>query len=167
MGYMGCGKSHVGKQLAELLNRPFLDTDTMIEEKSKRTISQIFEEKGEPEFRLLEKNIIKQVSRLQDHVISLGGGAVLDKENWKYISMSGITITLSCPPEVILSRLADKRDRPLLNDKQDQERLNRIKEMLDQRQPFYNRADIVIHFNHVIPVDAMAQMLLTYCGAAT
>jgi len=164
MGYMGCGKSHVGQQLAKFSHRQHLDTDKLIEKKAKMTIPQIFEQKGEKEFRAVEKEIVHQVALLQNHIISLGGGAVMDPENWETISNSGRTITLSYPPEIIMSRLSKKENRPLLNGTQDQTRLNRIKTMLEQRQPYYQRADLVLHFNQVISVDDIAKMLLTYCG---
>jgi shikimate kinase len=162
MGFMGCGKSKIGRILAQKLNWPFLDTDDCIVEDAGMTIPEILEQMGESRFRELEKKCIKKISQLNDHVISLGGGAILDPENWERISCSGITITLSYPPEILAARLEKKSDRPLLNETEGNARLIKIIELLEKRESYYRRADLILHLNKEVPADRVAETLIGY-----
>jgi shikimate kinase len=162
MGFMGTGKSRVGRLLAQKLKRPFLDTDACIAEETGISIPDIFAEQGEKQFRILEKTWVKRVSELESHVVSLGGGAIIDAENWNHIIHSGITVTLSYPIEIIAFRLSKKRDRPLLGETKGKERLKKIENLLEKRRPFYHRADLVLHLNHEVEAERIASTLYTF-----
>nr|HID57804.1 3-dehydroquinate synthase [Desulfobacterales bacterium] len=143
MGFMGSGKSRVGKILARKLGMRFIDTDEMVEEKAGKSISDIFTQDGEEAFRRLEHQCIVEASRSRYAVISLGGGAVTRPENWEVIRQ-GISLYLFASPETILERVRANDDRPLLSGLSDEGKLERIRSMLAYREKFYNMADIVI-----------------------
>jgi shikimate kinase len=159
---MGSGKSVVGKSLARKLNWPFVDTDGCIEESAGMPISEIFETKGEPFFRSMEKDWVKKTAQLTKHVVSLGGGAVMDEENWETIAESGITITLYYPPEILAKRLYTKKDRPMISKYEGEERVKRINDLLSIREHVYRRADLVFEMNVEIQVEAVASSLAEY-----
>lgn len=162
MGFMGCGKTKVGQILAERLKWKFLDTDDCIIKDAGMSIPELFDQRGEKHFRQLEKECIQNISRLTNHVIALGGGAILDPENWKRISESGITITLSYPPEILADRLEKKSDRPLLSQTQGKARLNQIASLMDKRKSHYQKADLIMHLNHEVPAKQVAETLAGY-----
>jgi shikimate kinase len=162
MGFMGCGKTKVGNLLAKKLGWSFLDSDDCIVRDAGLSIPEIFEQKGESYFRKLEKKCIKTISRLNGHVIALGGGAILDPENWEHISRSGMTVTLSYPPEILAARLEKKSDRPLLNETKGNARLIKIIDLLEKRESYYRRADLIIHLNKEVPADRVAETLIGY-----
>lgn len=141
VGFMGTGKSVVGKHLAKQLSMKFISTDNIIEEKQKQPINDIFSKSGEPYFREIEKGIIKEVSGLENVVIAAGGGAVLDEENMINLRKKGIIICLNATPEAIYERTKKYKTRPLLNVK---DPIAKIKELLIYRAPFYAKADYQI-----------------------
>ena len=143
MGFMATGKTHVGSSLANLLGWPFHDTDTLIEEKAGKTITEIFADDGEKHFRDLETAVIADVAKVKHHVIALGGGAVIRPENFDMIKKSGITICLSASEDVIFNRIIQKQHRPLMASYSPDEQRARIKNMLDERKPYYEKADYV------------------------
>ena len=138
---MGTGKSVVGKKLAAKFNRDFVELDDMIEMREKMPIKDIFEKKGEPYFRLVEKEIVKEASLRKNIVISAGGGAIIDEENFKNLKNSGAIICLKASPETILKRTAGLKTRPLLNVHDPKKK---IEELLKKREPYYNKADFSI-----------------------
>ncbi len=140
-GFMGTGKSAVGRKLAKRLGMKYLDTDELIEKKEGSKIYHIFRKKGEPYFRKLEAVIVKKVSRLDNHVISTGGGVVLKDENIKALRRNGFIICLTANPEVILNRTGRIGERPLLNEPDSGKR---IKELLRTRQAYYEKADFSV-----------------------
>lgn len=162
MGFMGTGKTKVGKILAQRLSWPFLDTDEQIEKEAGLSIPGIFKLKGEVGFRKLEKDCIMAVSKNKSTIVSLGGGAVIDSENWNIISRSGITITLSYPPDIIFSRINKKDDRPLLDENQYGEKYERIKTLLKNRESYYQRADLILHMNCEVAPKNIAGAILGY-----
>ena len=115
VGFMGTGKSVVGKRLAVKLKRDFVELDELIEKKENMPIKDIFEKKGEPYFRQVEKEVVKEASQRKNIVISAGGGAIIDEENFKNLKNSGTIICLKASPETILRRTKDLKTRPLLN----------------------------------------------------
>lgn len=133
-GFMGTGKTTVGKLLAKKLGMDFVDVDDLIEADQKKTISKIFEENGEPYFREVEKRIIKEISGKQGLVIGAGGGAVLFEENLCNLEKSGVLICLTATPEVILGRTKGMKHRPLLNVEDPRKR---IEELLAKRASYY------------------------------
>lgn len=140
-GFMATGKSRVGKELARLLNRPFTDTDSLIEADAGLAISEIFERMGENAFRDLESDIVRQVSTRQEWVIALGGGAVIREENWRAISSSGVVVCLSASLDTLVARVRRKNNRPLLENLSDESLQQKISDMLTLRMPHYLKAD--------------------------
>jgi shikimate kinase len=140
-GFMGAGKSAVGKKLGERLKLKVIDTDDVVEEDSGRKISDIFSQQGEKYFRKLEKDAVKKVSALEDHVIITGGGVVLDKENMENLRKTGTIIYLHARPEVLYERIKNETHRPLLQVKNP---LMRIRELLNYRARFYSDNDLEI-----------------------
>ena len=162
MGFMGCGKSSVGKLLAQHLNWNFLDTDDWIIRETGLSISEIFEIRGELGFRQLERECISRISKLRNYVIALGGGSVLDPLNWARLSDSGVTVTLEFPAKVIASRLSEDGSRPLLKGLRGKERVLRIKDLLMQRKCFYRKADLVLTFDRDVPSEKIVEDLIDY-----
>jgi shikimate kinase len=140
IGMMGSGKTTVGKLLAEKLHYRFLDTDSIIEKVSQKTINQIFAEEGEASFRQLESDVLKEVSAYIRTVIATGGGIILLQNNWSHLR-DGIVIWLDLPVNVLVKRLAGDNTRPLLH----QEELTaKLTGLLQQRQSLYQQADITL-----------------------
>jgi shikimate kinase len=140
-GFMGTGKTAVGRELARLLDMKLIDVDTEIEVSRETTINEIFKEFGEPVFREIETDMIKKVSRNKQVIISTGGGAVLKQENMETLRETGIIVCLMASPETILRRTGSTNDRPLLHVENP---LEKIRELMDSRKPYYEKADIVI-----------------------
>jgi shikimate kinase len=140
-GFMGTGKTLVGKKLAKGLKMSYLDTDELIERRERAKIPQIFQEKGEDYFRKVETKIIKEVSSLDRCVISTGGGAILKKENLVALKRKGVIICLSANPKVILKRTRKSQNRPLLKSKDPK---SRVLSLLGQRRSFYEKADFEV-----------------------
>jgi shikimate kinase len=137
IGFMGTGKTTVGKLLAEKLGKTFIETDELIAKRVGKSIHRIFEEDGETRFRELEREVIKEVTEMKNVVISCGGGVVLDRINIERLKMNAVLILLTTSPEVILKRTSNENGRPLLNAVS---RLEEIKELLEFRKLFYNSA---------------------------
>jgi len=143
VGYMGCGKSTVGKRLSYRMKMPYTDTDKEIEKKQGTTISLIFKEQGETAFRDMETECLKRLFEYkQDYVIAVGGGLPMREENRSLMRKLGTTVYLRAKPETIYERLKDDTTRPLLQGENPQEK---IRSMINQRSPFYEEAaDVVI-----------------------
>jgi len=150
VGFMGTGKTTVGRILAERLGYVFVDIDYEIELEQGVTISHIFSELGEAYFRMLERDKIKELSRKEGLIISAGGGAVLDTRNVDDLGRSGPVVCLSAKPEDIIKRVGGTDTRPLL---QVPDPLAKITEMLEARAPFYARADCTIDTSGLSPQD--------------
>ena len=146
VGFMGTGKTAVAKEISRKLGMKYISTDDLIEKKEKISISDIFSQKGENYFRKTERDVIKDVSKMENVVIDAGGGAVIDPENVRNFKKKGVLICLWAEPEVILKRTESFTHRPLLNINNS---LNKIKELLDFRKPFYERADYHIRTSNM------------------
>ena len=140
-GFMGTGKSTIGKYIAARLGRKFIDTDALIEQKSGKTIAALFMERGEPYFRTLEQEAIAQVCTEEGSVVATGGGALVNEENVRKLKASGTVICLTATPEIILSRVQGNKDRPLL---QSDNPLEKIRTLLASRADAYAKADLTI-----------------------
>lgn len=141
IGFMGTGKTSVGRLLASRLGRSFIDLDKKIEQEEGRTIPEIFQQDGEMYFRQKERSVVVKASRLTGAVIATGGGAVLDHDNVIRLKNSGILIGLTADPMTILQRTERRNNRPLLNC---EDRLSQIEKLLSQRKPFYEVADYTL-----------------------
>lgn len=153
-GFMGTGKTSLGKLLAEKLGRGFVDLDQKIEQDTGMTIPQIFEKYGEKYFRELEKNAVKEVSARKNLVIATGGGTVKDEENIKLLKDSGVMVCLTTEPEEIFRRTERRGERPVL-DAGDEDRLNKIKKLLALRQKYYAQADYTVDTTDWSPLQIM------------
>lgn len=134
MGFMGTGKSSVGKRLASKLGMKFLDMDTVIEERAGKPIPRIFTEDGEPRFRAMERELAQELAGQHGLVIACGGGVVLNPGNVRDYSRTGLVVCLTATPEVIFERTSRARNRPLL---EEQDRMKRILELLEKRKGLY------------------------------
>lgn len=138
---MGSGKTEVGKQLAHRLGYTFIDTDVLIEERTGKSISDIFSHEGEKSFRDVETLILEKLSGITEHVISTGGGVVTREENILQIKKTGLVVWLKASPETIFKRISTETHRPLL--KVD-DPLEQIKMLMSKREQAYARADFAI-----------------------
>ena len=146
MGYMGSGKSSLAKRLANKLDFSFVDLDKLIEERAKMTIAQIFEQKGESEFRLIEQQALHSCFKLQNVVIALGGGTPCFFDNMKLIQQNGVGVYLKMPASALASRLANaKVIRPLIAGMNEFEVLEFIQQQLGEREKYYLGAHLIIN----------------------
>jgi shikimate kinase len=143
IGFMGSGKTSAGKRAAQRLGMKFVDMDDMIEQRHGQTISQVFEQKGEPFFRQQERALVRELSAGQDRVIATGGGVVLDPNNLRDFNRTGVVICCWVDANVANERTKSAKHRPLLE--AGGNRLTQIEELLRQREPLYkaipNRID--------------------------
>ena len=141
IGYMGAGKTTLGKAFSRELGLTFIDLDWYIEERFHKTVQQLFSERGEQGFRELEQKMLHEVAEFEDVVISAGGGTPCFFDNMDYMNACGDTVFLQVEPEVLFHRLkVAKQQRPLLANKSDEELMNFICEALQKRHPFYSQA---------------------------
>jgi shikimate kinase len=141
MGFMGTGKSEVGRRLAQRLGRAFVDTDHLVEERAGKRVAAIFADDGETAFRALERDAVYEAARRTGTVISVGGGAVLDPVNVAALREAGVLVHLTASPDVILARVGDPRSRPLLAD----DPHGTVTRLLAERSPAYAAAaDVTI-----------------------
>lgn len=138
VGFMGTGKTVVGRSLAKKLDLKFVDIDDLIEQRLGMSIEEVFQRHGEPYFRGVEKKVVAQISKGDGYVVAAGGGVVLDLENVTKLKRMGRMIHLFARPDVILNRLQDVHNRPLL---EGEDRRRRIEVLLTRRASFYARAD--------------------------
>jgi len=174
VGFMGTGKTAVGKELAKKKNRlenrglasnkpegnglasfgqshsqsqwQFVDLDELIELKEKRAIQDIFAKEGEPYFRRIEQETLKEVSKEKKFVVACGGGIVINKNNIKIMKDTGIIICLTASPSVILKRTSEYKHRPLLNVDSPKKQ---IELLLKLRAPYYAQADKTINTSKI------------------
>lgn len=141
IGYMGCGKSTLGRLLADKMAVEFIDMDDHIEERNCKSIPQIFDEEGETEFRLKERMALEELSEFTDIVIATGGGAPCFFDNISLMNRSGKTIFLDIDRLILADRLLNsKTKRPLIEGKSKEELIVFIDESLKKRRSFYEQA---------------------------
>lgn len=146
IGYMGAGKTTIGKALAKDLGLMFYDLDWYIESRMRKTVAQIFKERGEEGFREIERNMLHEVAEFENVVISCGGGTPCFFDNMEYMNLQGQTLYLQASPEVLAAHLRmGKSVRPLIAGKTDEELMTFIKESLEKRDPFYTKAKYILN----------------------
>lgn len=146
IGYMGAGKTTLGKAFARAMGLTFVDLDWYIEERFHKTVGQLFAERGEEDFRQLEKRMLHEVAEFEDVVISTGGGTPCFFDNMDYMNTMGETIFLDVDVKVLFRRLkVAKQQRPLLAQKNDEELMEFIVGALQKRMPFYTKAKQVFN----------------------
>lgn len=146
IGYMGAGKTTIGKALAQELGVPFYDLDWYIETRMRRTIKQIFDEKGEEGFRRIEHNMLHEVAEFENVVVSCGGGTPCFYDNIDYMNSQAQVVYLKASLEVLYEHLQmGRRVRPLLLGKSPDEVRTFIVEQLAQREAFYSKANYTLN----------------------
>jgi len=157
IGFMGTGKTAVGKALAERLGKEFVELDALIERKVGKTIPEVFQQDGEIAFRELEIEVTREVSQKKNVIIACGGGIVLNKINIDRLRQECLIVYLAASPKVILKRTSGDENRPLLKTT---ERALRIRELLRFRKPFYERAaDITINTSK-LDINSVAEQII-------
>ncbi len=162
VGFMGTGKSLVGRLAAEALQFAFLDTDDLIEAQSGLTIEQIFQQEGERAFRQLEQQVVRDLAQRQKTVIATGGGLVADPANMLSLKNHSLVVCLWASPETIWERVRSQTHRPLL---QTPDPLAKIRELLARRDPLYRQADVLINTGLRSPKEVLQQVLLQFQAA--
>lgn len=166
IGFMGCGKSTLGKKLSNKLNYHFIDLDQYIEQQEKRTIQEIFEDSGESTFREMESQYLRAIpGEKGNYTIATGGGLPVHNQNMDYMNQQGLTIYLQMEPKQLFYRLKHaKTERPLLKNKNDEEVLEYIEQTLKYREPFYQQAKLTIKaFN--IKINYLVEQIETQLGS--
>ncbi len=156
VGFMGTGKTEVGKVVSQRMGRNFVDIDDHIIRAAGMTINEIFKSYGEDLFRELESGMIRRFSKIEGLVISTGGGSLLRMENVHNLKRTGVLVCLTASPEQIAQRIADERHRPLLNVP---DRIGAVREMMARRSQSYQVSDFTIDTDGK-SVDAAAQEVL-------
>ena len=157
VGFMGSGKTSVGKRLSMALKREFIDMDDFIEKREGMTINEIFAQKGEPYFRSLEKELCVRFAAGGGKVIATGGGVIKDSENVKNLKKSGIIFYLKSTPEKIAENLKNDDTRPLLAV---EDKTAKIAELMSERERFYNACkDIEIDVSQKEIDETVAEVL--------
>jgi shikimate kinase len=159
VGMMGAGKSSVGRKLAARLAMPFVDADTEIEAAAGMTIPEIFEVRGEPEFRSGEARVIARLLDGGPQVLATGGGAYMNAETRALIGRKGVSIWLKAEFDVLMRRIRRRNDRPLLRTADPEVTLKRL---IGERYPVYAQADITIEsrdVSHEVIVDELVEAL--------
>ncbi len=165
IGFMGTGKSTLGKALARRLNLPLVDLDAVIVQEQQMEISAIFARDGEERFRQIEHEVLCRYAAQPDLILSPGGGAVLREENRAVLQKHCWVISLMARPEVILQRVnGDSTVRPVLEQREPgQSKLQRIEQVLQQRLPFYQEADLVLDTSDK-SVEALVEQVVAWIG---
>ncbi len=146
IGFMGCGKTHWGKQLSQKLQLPFFDLDHLIEEREGKTITDIFAEMGEEYFRMLEKDVLYMIT--ENHpsfVMACGGGAPCFFNNIDYMKSRGTTVWINCSTDCLYGRLVNEKEkRPLIKSIPNEELKSFIIKKYSDRKIFYQQADVIL-----------------------
>ena len=165
-GFMGAGKSTIGPKLARQLDYEFDDSDSIIEQEAEKSVSEIFQQNGEPYFRLLEKKVLLQCAARTNTVIALGGGTLIDLENRITIKKTGILIYLSTGPQTIWDRVKSTDKRPLLRNSDgslvgEDDAIRHLEQLLKVRRDGYHSADLTVTTDDK-SIDEVQALILKY-----
>jgi shikimate kinase len=166
VGMMGAGKSSVGRKLASRLVLPFVDADTEIEVAAGMSIPEIFEVRGEPEFRSGEARVIARLLEAGPQVLATGGGAYMNAETRRLIGQKGLSIWLKADFDILMRRIRRRTDRPLLHTADPEDTLKRL---IEDRYPLYALADLTIEsrdVSHEVIVDEVIEALANHFSIA-
>jgi shikimate kinase len=159
IGFMGTGKTSVGRLVSEQLHFEFVDTDDLIQLHTGRTISDIFSKDGEPAFRALERKVVCELAASAQKVIATGGGLPANADHLATLKTYALVVCLWASPEKIWERVRNQSHRPLLHDPDPQ---RKIRELLEQRAPFYRQADVLINTDLRSAREVAQQITLQY-----
>ena len=163
IGYMGSGKTTLGRVLAKAMGFSFIDLDWYIEGRYHKKVGELFAERGESGFREIESRLLREVGQMNDTVVAAGGGTPCFNDNIDFMRRSGLVVYLKASEEVLFDRLRQARSqRPLLRGKNDEELRAYLSETLDQRSPYYKQAHCVFdssRLESVKEIDVAAQEL--------
>ncbi len=162
VGMMGSGKSSIGRRLAAVLDLPFSDADTAIEEAAGMTVAEIFATHGEPYFREGEERVIKRLMQSGPHVVATGGGAVISAKTRAEFTSTGITVWLKAPVDLLLQRVSRRDNRPLLKTADPRAVLTRL---LSEREAYYAGANLIYESRdgpHEVAVEEILSLLASY-----
>ncbi len=163
IGFMGAGKSFIGKRLASKLGLDFLDMDSILEKKQGMSIAEIFEEHGEGYFRNLEAEYLQEMINLEKVVVATGGGVPCFNDNMEWMNHHGVTIFLDVPVEILTKRLMNESaERPLIKGKTAKELEAFIQNELDERMKYYQQAQFDCHAG--FPAEEVVKSLSRYFG---
>lgn len=157
IGFMGTGKTAVGKLVAARLGCPFIDTDALVAARAGRPISTIFAEDGEAAFRRFEAAVVSEAAARTGSVIATGGGVALSRENMERLRESGVIVALHADPRAILARVGGGGGRPLLGDEPE----DNVRRLLQERAPFYGAAEVVVETS-ALTVEAVAERVIAF-----
>lgn len=163
LGFMGTGKTTVGRLIAERLGRPFVDLDDVIEERAGCAISDIFAREGEKGFRAREREVVRDLAAGRNHVLAAGGGVVLNPDNVRDLKAGGLLVCLLASPQTVLQRVSAQSHRPLL---EDGEKAARIRSLLDARRALYEAIPFRIDTDTLTPPDVAERILQRYRSSA-
>jgi shikimate kinase len=163
VGFMGSGKSTVGKWVADRLGMSFVDMDQVIEQRQGQSVSHIFKAKGEPFFRQIERGLARELSAQPGQVIATGGGIVLNPENIQDFSRTGVVVCLWAEPSAVYARTKGSGHRPLM---EGDNRLGRIKKLLREREPLYKAIPHQINTSHLGLEQVVDEVIRTYRKSA-
>lgn len=152
VGMMGAGKTTVGRRLASRLNRHFLDSDEEIEKAAQMSIPEIFEQRGEPEFRAGETRVIARVLKDGDIVLATGGGAFVNPDTRALVKSEAISIWLKAEIDILFERVSRRSNRPLLKTANPRATLEKL---IEDRYPIYAEADVTV-VSRDVPQDVVA-----------
>jgi shikimate kinase len=166
-GFMGSGKSTIGPILANTIGYEFGDLDRTIEQREGLPVTAIFQRRGEAYFRSLEHQAVLEASHRKRFVLALGGGTLGHPASLELVTTTGLLVYLRVPPDLLVKRLQQKQDRPMLMDAEgnrlpDPELRERIRGLLELREPLYRRADVTIEVDARrvgLTVDRLVQVL--------
>lgn len=158
VGFMGTGKTTVGKELARILKWKFVDTDDEIVCQAGKSIPQIFAEEGEEHFRELEQNVIKNLLKGQQQVISSGGGAVLRQANRDHMLRGGFVVALTASEDTIYQRIKDDQNRPLLSG----DVRGNLRKKLAEREQAYKFAHYTVATDELVPRSLAEHIISVY-----
>lgn len=159
IGFMGTGKTSVGRIVANRLRFGFIDTDHLIELRAGKTITRIFQEDGEARFREYERQVVEEITRFRKMVIATGGGLGANRENLESLKSHSLVVCLWASPETIYSRVKDQTHRPLLNTS---DPLEKIRQLLSIREAVYREADVLISTDMRTPKEVAQQVIFHF-----
>lgn len=163
IGFMGCGKTTLGKKVANQLKYDFIDLDQLIEKRAYLTINEIFTKKGEEFFRVLEKQLLIELSLSENTVVAVGGGTPCYFTNMEIMNQTGETFYFQRPVKELFNRIVNARDnRPLVKDKSEEELLVYIEDLLNKREAFYLKSKFTIPRNK-LTVHDLVEIITTQC----